>query len=148
MVYLVPIFVFILDWLSKYSVLDELQPHTPVYITSFLNLYLAFNPGISFSMLQAENPNDVSLLVGIACVICAFILYMFIKERNQWIRLGLMLVLGGALGNIWDRIRYGVVIDFLDFHWNGHHWPAFNIADSAICIGVAILLWQTLRRKK
>ena len=63
-------------------------------------------------------------------------------------RFALMLVLGGALGNVWDRLRYGVVIDFLDFHWGDYHWPAFNIADSAICIGVAIMLWQTLRRKK
>ena len=148
MIYFVPVIVFLLDWLTKYSALRYLDAHTPVYILPFFNLYLTFNPGISFSMLRANSVHGVWLLVGIACVICAFILYAFRKEKDKWARFALMLVLGGALGNVWDRLRYGVVIDFLDFYWNTYHWPAFNIADSAICIGVAIILWRTLRRKK
>ena len=148
MLYLVPIIVFALDWMSKYCALLFLDAHTPVLILPIFNFYLTFNPGISFSMLRADNPYGVWFLIGIACAICVFILYAFRKETNKWIRFALMLVLGGALGNVWDRLRYGVVIDFLDFHWKNYHWPAFNIADSAICIGVAILLLQTLRRKK
>ena len=148
MLYLIPVAVFLLDWLSKYMALVHLDAHTPVVILPIFNFYLTFNPGISFSMLRADSPYGVWLLIGIACVICAFVLYAFRKEKDNWIRFALMLVLGGALGNVWDRLRYGVVVDFLDFHWGTYHWPAFNVADSAICIGVAIMLWQTLRRKK
>ncbi len=148
MIYTVPFIVFILDWLTKYGALKFLDAHTPLFVLPIFNLYLTFNPGISFSMLRADSPFGVWLLIGIACTICGFILYLFRKEHDPWTRFALMLVLGGALGNVWDRIRYGVVVDFLDFHWGAYHWPAFNIADSAICIGVAIMLWQTLRRKK
>ncbi len=148
MLYLVPIIVLILDWLSKDFALSSLVPQQSFVVTPFFNLYLTFNRGISFSMLRADNIYGVWLLIAIACIICTFILYTFRKEKEKWMRFALMLVLGGALGNVWDRLRYGVVVDFLDFHWNDYHWPAFNIADSAICIGVAIILWQTLRRKK
>ena len=148
MIYCVPFIIFVLDWASKYIAQTHLQAHTPVYVLPFFNFYLAFNPGISFSMLQANSSRGVCLLIGIACIICSFILYIFRKERDEWTRFALMLVLGGAIGNVWDRIRYGVVIDFLDFHLGNHHWPAFNIADSAICIGVAIMLWKLLKGKK
>lgn len=148
MLYLVPLYVFILDWLSKYVALEFLTPQTPVQVFPFFNFYLTFNPGISFSMFRADSPYGVWALIGVTCVICGFILYAIKKEKESWTRFGLMLILGGALGNVWDRIRYGVVVDFLDFHLADYHWPAFNVADSAICIGVAIILWQTLRRKK
>ena len=148
MLYFVPLIIFALDWLSKYGATRFLTLHTPVQVLPIFNLYLTFNPGISFSMLRADSPYGVWLLIGIACIVCAFILYSFRKEKETWTRFALMLILSGALGNVWDRLRYGAVVDFLDFHWNDYHWPAFNIADSAICIGVLILLWQTLRRKK
>ena len=148
MIYLIPLSVFFLDWLSKYCALHFLDVHTPFQVLPVFNLYLTFNPGISFSMLRADSPYEVWTLIGIASVICAVILYLFRQEKNKTTRFALMLVLGGAIGNLWDRVRYGVVIDFLDFHWGNYHWPAFNIADSAICIGVAIMLWQTFRRKK
>ncbi len=148
MLYLVPVIVFALDWFSKYLALTHLAIQTPVPFTPIFNFYLTFNPGISFSMLRADSPYGVWLLIGIAFAICAFIIYTFRKEKDKWMRFALMLILGGALGNVWDRLRYGVVVDFLDFHWNNYHWPAFNIADSAICIGVTILLWKTFRRRK
>ena len=147
-VYLIPIFVFILDWATKYWAIQGLVAHTPKYMTPYFNLYLTFNPGVSFSMFNANNALGVWVLILVACTICGFILYLFSKETNKLTRCALMMVLGGALGNVWDRLRYGAVIDFLDFHCGNYHWPAFNIADSAICIGVAIILWQTLRRKK
>ena len=148
MLYLIPIIVFILDWFTKYCALRFLDAHTSVQVLPIFNFYLTFNPGISFSMLQADSPYGVGLLIFIACLICAFILYTFKKEKDRLSRFALMLVLGGAIGNVFDRLRYGVVIDFLDFHLAQHHWPAFNVADSAICIGVALILFQTLRRKK
>ena len=148
MIYIVPLIVFFLDWISKLLVASNLTPHEAMSICPFFNLYLTFNPGISFSMFQANSPYGVWFLIGMACAICLFILYAFRKEKNKWTRFALMLVLGGALGNVWDRLRYGVVIDFLDFHLADYHWPAFNVADSAICIGVAVILWQAIRRKK
>lgn len=146
--YLIAISVLILDWASKDWALHSLIPQVPFEVNSFFNLYLTFNRGISFSMFQADNNLGVWLLIGISCIICLGILYIFQKEKNKWAQFALMLVFGGAIGNVIDRFRYRVVIDFLDFHFGEYHWPAFNIADSAICIGVAILLWQTLRRKK
>lgn len=145
--YLVPLIIIILDWLSKDFMAHSLVPHQPFEVTPFFNLYLTFNRGISFSMLQANSSYGVWLLVGITCIVCSFILYVFRKEKDNWSRFALMLVLGGALGNLLDRLRYGVVIDFLDFHWGNYHWPAFNVADSAICIGVTLLLLRSLRRK-
>ena len=148
MLYIIPVVVFLLDWLSKYLAISYLEPHTPVEVLPIFNWYLTFNPGVSFSMFNAKSAYGVWALIGVACAICLLILYLVKKEKDLVSRIALMLVLGGALGNVWDRLRYGVVIDFLDFHWGDYHWPAFNIADSAICIGVAIMLWQTLRRKK
>jgi len=148
MLYVVPFMVFVLDWFSKYEALKFLDAHTPVRVLPFFNLYLTFNPGISFSMFRADTPYGVWLLIAIAFLICAFILYSFRKEKDRWIRFALMLVLGGAIGNVWDRLRYGVVIDFLDFHWMQYHFPAFNIADSAISIGVAIMLVCMFFRQK
>ncbi len=146
--YLIPFIVFILDWCSKYAALTYLDKHIPLEVTPFFNFYLTFNPGISFSLFVAQNTYDSWLLTAMACLICFFILYMFRKEKNKKTKFALMLILGGALGNIFDRIRYGAVIDFLDFHIAQYHWPAFNLADSAICIGVMIIICQTLWRKK
>jgi len=143
--YLIPIIILILDWASKDLMLSSLIPHEPFVVTPFFNLYLTFNKGVSFSMFNTSN---VWLLVGISCAICIGVLYIFHKEKNKLSQFALMLIFGGAVGNIIDRLRYHVVIDFLDFHLGDYHWPAFNLADSAICIGVVILLWQTLRRKK
>ena len=147
MIYIVPIVVFWMDFLTKHYAVLFLEEHQPVQVLPFFNFYLTFNPGISFSMLQANSFYGVWFLIGIACLICAFILYTFKKEKDKWMRFALMLVLGGAVGNVIDRLRYGFVVDFLDFHLGQYHWPAFNIADSAICLGVAIILLQTLRRK-
>ena len=146
--YLIPLIILVLDWLSKDFMLNSLIPYEPFEVNSFFNLYLTFNRGISFSMLKANGSLGVWLLVGISLLICCGILYLFRKERSKLSQAALMLIFGGALGNVIDRIRYRVVIDFLDFHWGDYHWPAFNVADSAICIGVIVLLWQAFRRKK
>jgi len=148
MLYLIPLIIIILDWLSKDFVLTSLIPQEPFEVTSFFNLYLTFNRGISFSMLRANSSQGVWILIALSLIICCAILYLYQKEKNVWSKVALMLIFGGALGNVIDRLRYKVVIDFLDFHIGDYHWPAFNIADSAICIGVALLLWQSFRRKK
>ncbi len=151
MVYFFSGFVFFLDFITKWLALHFLSIHEPVSLTSFFNLYLVFNRGVSFSMLTAKNDWDVYFLIGLSLVICCFIIYYIQKEKDKWIQYGLACVLGGAFGNVWDRIHLGMVVDFLDFHWMQYHFPAFNIADSAISIGVAIMLVRMLftnRNKK
>lgn len=99
-------------------------------------------------MLTAHSELGIMLLIGLALAICLGIIYMIRQERDHLVRIALAMILGGALGNVFDRLRYGAVIDFLDFYWQKYHFPAFNIADSAICIGAGLILLQILRRKK
>ena len=99
-------------------------------------------------MFTAHSNMGIAILIGLALVICASIVYMIQKEKDKWVRIALAMILGGAIGNVVDRIRYGAVIDFLDFHWDNYHFPAFNIADSAISIGAFIIVLFLLRRKK
>ena len=149
MIYLVSFIVFLLDFGSKFWALKTLIPHNPVPIFPCFNLYLTFNRGVSFSMFSAQSTMGVWMLIALTGTVSAFICYYFIqKEKESLIRTGAALVLGGAIGNLIDRIRFGSVVDFLDFYLGSYHWPAFNIADSAICIGAALILFQYIRRKK
>ncbi len=146
--YLIPFIVFALDLATKALALAFLIPHHFVEILPFFNLYLTFNKGVSFSMFRASDETGVWLLTALTGLISLAIIYFMQKEKEKLVRIGLALMLGGALGNIWDRIRLGMVVDFLDFHLGTLHWPAFNIADSAICIGVTLILWQAFFQKK
>ena len=121
-------------------------------IENFFNITYVHNSGAAFGIL-AESDLRLPLLSGIALIACGLIGWMFRKlpPTAVWQRFGLALVFSGALGNLIDRIRLGVVIDFLDVHWYHHHWPAFNVADSAITVGVALLLidlWLEEKRKR
>ena len=117
-------------------------------IKGFFNLTLVCNTGAAFSFLADEGGPGQSLkMTALAAVALMPFLYFFIQaapgDRNRLAALGL--ILGGALGNIHDRLRWGAVVDFLDLHWRGHHWPAFNIADLAICLGAGLLglsIWR------
>lgn len=116
-------------------------------VTSFFNLVLAYNPGAAFSFLATQGgwQRYFFTILGIGAAI--FIVYLLKRHAGQrlfcW---ALALILGGAVGNVIDRIAYGHVIDFLDFHVGGWHWPAFNVADSAIFIGAALFIVDELRR--
>jgi signal peptidase II len=115
------------------------------------NITYLRNPGAAFGIF-AESHFRVPFLVGVSVVALGAILYMlWIAPRQQkFLVLALSLVFAGAAGNLVDRVRLGEVIDFLDFHWYGHHWPAFNVADSAITVGVAMLfieMWREDRNK-
>jgi signal peptidase II len=113
-----------------------------IEVTSFFNLVLAYNPGGAFSMFASDSPNQGLLMTALSCLAMIplgwFLWQAKPEERGLMISLGI--VFGGALGNVHDRIRYGVVVDFLDFHWGSRHWPAFNIADVAICVGLGFLI--------
>ena len=148
MIYLISLIVFLLDFISKFWVMKALVPHEPVPVFPCFNLYLTFNRGVSFSMFSANSDMGVWALIGLTGAISALIIYFIQKEKEVLARVGLALVLGGAVGNLLDRLRFGAVVDFLDFYWNQYHWPAFNIADSAICIGAGLILYQYVRSKK
>jgi len=148
MIYLISLIVFLLDFSTKFLAMKALVPHEPVPVFPGFNLYLTFNRGVSFSMFSANSDMGVWALIGLTGAISALIIYLIYKETEKIARIGYALVLGGAIGNLLDRLRFGAVVDFLDFYWDQYHWPAFNIADSAICIGAGLILYQYVRSKK
>jgi signal peptidase II len=135
--------ILMLDQLTKHMVLVQLGE--PVSVTSFLNLVLVWNRGVSFGMLGGLGAYAPWLLVGFALAISLALMIWLTREVRLVTRIALGLVLGGAIGNAIDRIRFGAVVDFLDFHALGYHWPAFNVADSAIVVGAALLVLEGLR---
>ncbi|HZQ71491.1 MAG TPA: signal peptidase II [Burkholderiales bacterium] len=129
------------DQLVKAAVLAAFAPGERRELTGFFNLVLVFNKGAAFSFLSQAPGWQTPLLAAFAAV--AAIVVSVLILRNAARRLlcaGLALVLGGAVGNLVDRLRFGQVVDFLDFHAAGWHWPAFNVADSAITLGAVLLV--------
>ena len=147
MIYLISLIVFLLDFGTKLWATKILIAHDPFPVFPCFNLYLTFNKGVSFSMFSAQSATGVWALIGLTGAISTLIIYFIQKEKEKLSRIGLAMVLGGAIGNLIDRIRFGSVIDFLDFYLGVYHWPAFNIADSAICVGALLILFQYMRRK-
>jgi signal peptidase II len=133
------------DQLSKY-VLVPVVAAGAVEITPFFNLVLAHNRGAAFSFLAGASGWQRELFIGIAMAAAVWIIYLLRRHANERLfSAALSLILGGALGNLIDRVHLGAVLDFFDFHLLGYHWPAFNVADSAITIGAALLIWHSLR---
>lgn len=142
---IVAISVFIADQLSKWAILGLfVEGPRVIEVTSFFNIVLAWNRGISFGMFGASGEAGRWVLVGLAIVISAFLAVWLMKADTRFTALGLALIIGGAVGNVIDRARFGAVIDFLDFYAWGYHWPAFNVADSAIVVGAAALILESL----
>jgi signal peptidase II len=116
-------------------------------VTSFFNLVLTYNKGAAFSFLANASGWQDEFLTAVGIGASLFILFLLARHGTQKLfSLSLALILGGAIGNVIDRIAYGHVIDFLDFHVGGWHWPAFNVADSAIVCGAALLILDELLR--
>ena len=129
------------DQLAKWIVLGAFQPGESLAVTGFFNLVLTFNRGAAFSLLASAPGWQTPLFAAVA--IAAAVVLSVLLVRNPDKRLfcaGLALILGGAVGNLIDRLRLGAVVDFLDFHAFGAHFPAFNVADSAITVGAALLI--------
>ncbi len=135
---------FALDQWSKAEVLGNplLSGYTTIEITSFFNLVLVFNRGVSFGMFAGYN--QPLLLIIFALIIISVLLVWLWRSKSVMVTTGIGLVVGGAAGNVVDRIRYGAVVDFLDFHLGELHWPAFNLADSFVFIGVVVLCVHSL----
>lgn len=140
--------VLVLDLATKSWVESRLLYGQPIPVTSFFNLMLTYNPGAAFSFLSEASGWQRWLLSGIALITSIVIIFLLHKyAASKLFCLALSFVLGGALGNLWDRITLGHVIDFLDFYLGNYHWPAFNIADSAIFVGAALLIYDSFRSK-
>lgn len=129
------VFVIFSDQISKWIVVNSLLAYQYLEVTSFFNIVFVKNYGITFGLFRnAASPEIFALL---ACVIIAALL-MWVRKLPKHYLMPASLIIGGAIGNVLDRIWHGAVVDFLDFHAFGYYWPAFNVADSAIVIGVAI----------
>lgn len=138
--------VFVADQISKWWILglfqDTVRPI--IEITPFFNLVLAWNRGISFGMFGNAGAYSVEILIALTLLISLALAVWMMRAETRLTLAGLGLIIGGAVGNVIDRFRFGAVTDFLDFHVLGYHWPAFNVADSAIVIGAAVLIWESL----
>jgi signal peptidase II len=130
-----------LDQLTKWAALHLLDlPARPIAVTPFFNLVMVWNRGVSFGMLDRLGAVAPWLLSGLALAVVIGLLFWLRRSENAMMAIGLGLVIGGALGNVIDRLRYGAVVDFLDFHLAGWHWPAFNLADAGICVGAGLIV--------
>ena len=141
----IALLVVFLDQLSKYYMLNEiLGLQNIVIITPFFSLVRAWNTGVSFSMFNNYGNVGAWALSAVALMIVVFLLVWLKTEKNKVAQVALGMIIGGAIGNVIDRIRLGAVFDFLDLHIGENHWPAFNLADSFICIGAAVLILQSM----
>jgi signal peptidase II len=138
------VLVLVLDQLSKYAVLQALDYGQSVRVTDFFNLVLTYNRGVAFGLLASDYWWKPYFLATVSLLIVAGLLIWLRHQPGLWPRLSVGLIVGGAVGNVIDRFGQPGVVDFLDFHVAGYHWPAFNVADSAIVVGVALLLLDGL----
>jgi signal peptidase II len=141
------IVVAVLDQLSKAAILGFFSGQgfgTHERITPFFNLVLTYNRGMSFGLFNNGAGVNALLFSLLAAGIVAVLVFWLSRVESPFLAVAIGLVIGGAIGNVIDRIRFGAVVDFLDFYIGSWHWPAFNIADSAICVGVAAMLLDGL----
>jgi signal peptidase II len=135
-----------LDLATKWWISSTFRVGQSTEVTSFFNLVLAHNPGAAFSFLAGAGGWQRWLFTAITIAISVALVVMLRRQhRNALLSTAFALVLGGALGNLYDRLTLGYVVDFIQLHWAEHYFPAFNVADSAISLGVALLLWDSLR---
>lgn len=137
--------VIALDQLTKWAVLASLPLYTSIKLTGFFNLVHIRNEGAAFSLLADQPGWQRLFFIVLSLTVSAFILWWLRKPGPALQHTAFALILGGALGNVIDRIVHGNVVDFLDFHLMDWHWPAFNVADSAIVIAASILVWVSLK---
>lgn len=139
--------VVLLDQFTKIAMSERLLYGQSEPVTTYFNLVMVYNKGAAFSFLSDQPGWQRYFFTGVSVIASVFILWMLKRNPDQrlfcW---ALALILGGAIGNLIDRVAYGHVIDFLDFHVHGWHWPAFNVADSAITVGAILFVLDEFRR--
>ena len=142
-------FIVLLDQLSKWIVLGTLHHGESRYVAPFWNWVLTFNPGAAFSFLADQAGWQRWFFVILAAGICGWLLRLLARHQHEFLQpLAFSLIIGGAIGNVIDRFVFGAVVDFLYFHIGRYGWPAFNVADSAICVGVALMILAQLREHR
>ncbi len=142
---IVAVLAILADQVSKWWLLTGpmAQPQI-IELTPFFNIVTAWNRGVSFSLFRNDAASGPFILSALAIVIAIGLTIWLTRVSHSLAATGIGLVIGGALGNVIDRLRFGAVFDFLDVYWGNYHWPAFNVADSAITVGVILLLWDGL----
>ncbi len=147
---LITILVIVLDQLTKRLIISHLTYGQPWQITSFFNLTLTHNPGAAFSLLSEAGGWQKWFFAIIATVVSIYIVYWILWSDNdsKVTKCGLAFILGGAIGNLYDRLHYGYVIDFLQFHIHNWYYPDFNLADSAITLGAVMIVLGLFFGKK
>ena len=138
--------IFLIDRISKFYIikLATLEKNFEIYVTSYLNLYLVWNKGIAFGLLSFDSSFIYNMVSFIILLIIIALILMIIKELHIFKKNCLLIILGGAIGNLFDRIYYTAVPDFIDFHIENIHWFIFNIADIFISVGVVCLIYAEI----
>ena len=143
----ISLFVFVVDQVTKQAITANFQYGESKFIFSWFNLVLAHNSGAAFSFLASASGWQREFFIVVTLVISAVLLWMLKSHStNRVLSVALALVIGGAYGNLYDRVAYGYVIDFVQWHVAGYFWPAFNVADSAICLGAGLLIFDSFRK--
>ncbi len=145
--FLIIIPIFFVDRITKIMIINQQAQENSVYFNDFLNFDLVWNTGIGFGLLSSDSTlvyNLISLIIGLVII---FLVYLIVRS-NIVDKIFFSIVLGGALGNFYDRIIYYAVPDFIDFHYQNFHWFTFNVADIFITIGIIMLLFKELLSKK
>jgi signal peptidase II len=138
-----------LDQLTKYLAVKAIDPDMAVPLLPFLSLVLTYNTGAAFSFLASAGGWQRWFFVLIAVGASVLIAWMLHRhQRDAFLSVGLTLILAGAIGNLIDRLTIGAVVDFILLHWRQYHWPAFNLADSCISVGAAMLIWDGFARSR
>jgi signal peptidase II len=141
--------IILLDQLSKWIVSAQLDLYDSIAVMPSFNLVLAHNYGAAFSFLAGAGGWQRWFFTGLAIIVAVVLTVWMsrLKSEAKWEAISLALILGGAVGNVIDRVLHGYVIDFIDVYYGSYHWPAFNIADSAICVGAVMLIIDSFRKK-
>ena len=140
--------IVVVDQISKaWALVTWFDPPRSIEVTPFFNLVAVLNTGVSFGFLSGDSSIMPYILAALATTIAAVLTVWLIRAPRRFVAIALGCVLGGAIGNIIDRLRFHAVIDFIDIHAAGYHWPAFNIADSAITIGVVLLIFDSFANR-
>lgn len=140
--------VVVLDQLSKHWIIASFRPGEELPLTPFASLVLAFNRGAAFSFLAGSDGWQRWLFALVAVVACIAMLWFLRRGGRALFCAGLALIIGGALGNLYDRLTLGHVVDFLLLHYRGWYYPAFNVADTAITLGAAALILDSFRERR
>jgi signal peptidase II len=142
--------VIVLDQVTKLLIVRKLAYHESITVVeNFFEIIHARNPGAAFSFLRDSSFRLPFLItVSIVASVAVIAIYRKLRPEQKLVSLALALILGGAVGNLIDRVRLGEVVDFLNVHWYQHYWPAFNVADSALCVGVGLLALDMIREEK